>query len=65
MCSLRKDRERLRIVLRLPLLFYGAIWDDEKVREWAAITNGREATTKVMCDVIRAAIDAAREADGE
>lgn len=43
--------------LRLVPLFYTIDWTPEKKAEWLRITGTTEATTKVMCDHIRSAID--------
>jgi hypothetical protein len=48
--------------LRLVLLFHaGGPWDAERQREWLRITGTTEATTKVLCDHIRAALALADE----
>ena len=53
----RKENERLREALRLTLLFHsGSPWDDSKRLAWLKITGVEEATTKVLCDTIRAAL---------
>lgn len=49
----------LRDALKLPLLFHaGGPWDDERRKEWLRVTGTREASTKVLCDHLRAAIKA-------
>lgn len=41
--------------MRLPLLFHSVgAWTDECALEWERITGTKEATTKIMCDAIRA-----------
>lgn len=52
---LREERDRARAALRLPLLVHGAgPWTEERREEWRSITGTDEATTRVMCDTIRA-----------
>lgn len=47
--------------LELPLLFHaGGPWSDEKTTRWEEITGKDEATTKVMCDHIRAIVAKAK-----
>lgn len=46
----------LEEALELPLLFHGLGWSPEDAARWKEITGQREATTKVMCNHIRAAI---------
>jgi hypothetical protein len=49
--------DALVAALRLPLLFHGGgDWTEERRAEWKALTGSDEATTKVMCDTIRAAL---------
>lgn len=43
--------------LRLVLLFYTIDWTPEKRAEWLRITGTEEATTKVLCDHIRSALE--------
>jgi hypothetical protein len=46
--------ERAERLARAVLLFHsGTPWTDEKRQLWAALTGRREATTKVLCDVVR------------
>lgn len=56
---------RLELVagaLELPLLFHGGSpWDDEKAAKWEAITGSKEATSKVMCDHLRLALEVVGE----
>ncbi len=47
--------------LRLVPLFYTVNWTPEKKAEWLRITGSTEATTKVMCDHIRSAIEIASD----
>jgi len=52
---------RLRAALELPLMFHSAgPWDDNKRKRWAELTGNGEATTRVICDAIRAALDGAQ-----
>jgi hypothetical protein len=46
----------VRDALNLVLLFYTVHWTEEKKLEWHRITGTNEATTKVMCDHIRAVL---------
>lgn len=57
--SLRVSNTALVNALQLPLLFHGADWDEDKRAIWKSITGHSEATTKIMCDHIRAAIQKA------
>jgi hypothetical protein len=42
-------------VMRLPILFHqGGEWTKEHQAEWLWITGTTEATSRVMCDTIRA-----------
>lgn len=43
--------------LKLVPLFYTINWTPEKKAEWLRITGSTEATTKVLCDHVRAAIE--------
>lgn len=53
----------VRDALRLPLLFHhGGPWTPADRAEWIRITGVDEATTKVMCDHIRATLAASEEA---
>ena len=46
----------LLAALELPLMFYAAgPWTDVERQRWKEITGTEEATTKTMCDAIRAA----------
>jgi hypothetical protein len=52
----------LRDALRAVLLFHGGgEWDDAKRAEWRRITGSSEATTKVLCDHIRSALELLHE----
>lgn len=47
--------------LKLPLLFYAAgTWTGPQRDEWQRITGTREATTRLMCDHIRAVLGGGR-----
>lgn len=54
--ELCEEVEHLREVLTLPLIFHGARFNTSDRDTWESITGTREATTKVMCDTIRAAL---------
>jgi hypothetical protein len=43
---------------RATLIFHGERWTYEEQQEWYKITRHEEATTRVLCDTIRAAIAA-------
>ena len=50
--------------LRAVLMFHdGTTWDAERRAEWKRITGSDEATTKVLCDHVRAALAFASEGD--
>lgn len=43
--------------IKLALLFHSSSpWDDDKRAEWLRITGSTEATTKVLCDHLRAVL---------
>lgn len=51
----QRHREELIEALSLPLLFHrGGFWSAPEKERWMVITGKDEATTKVMCDHIRA-----------
>lgn len=51
------ENVRLREALALPLMFHaGGKWDEEQRAEWYRLAGTYDATTKVMCDTIRAAL---------
>ena len=47
------EREALEAVL---LFFDSSPWGDDKAERWLALTGHEEATTKVLCDGVRAAL---------
>ncbi len=50
--------ELLRSALVATLMFYRAgVWTDADRERWKQLTGGSEATTKVLCDAIRIALD--------
>mgnify|MGYP001620023852 FL=1 len=52
----------MKDALALPLLFHaGGEWSGAKRATWKRVTGTDEATTKVMCDTIRAALRKATE----
>jgi hypothetical protein len=57
----RRDREPATLLdaCRATLLFYGVQWTDAERQAWRNITGREEATTRILCDTIRAAIAAA------
>lgn len=47
----------MRNALRAVLLFHGGIpWDKDKIDEWRRLTGTTEATTTVLCKLVRAAL---------
>ena len=51
----------LLAALEAVLLFYrGDWWDEGERQEWSRLAGTQEATTKVLCDVVRAALAKAR-----
>lgn len=49
--------DQLRTALRAALLFHsGGEWDDAKRQQWQELTGSTEATTKVLCNTVRAAL---------
>lgn len=54
----QSEREKaMADVLSLVLLFHrGGWWTQDDIGEWLRITGKTDATTKVMCDTIRAAL---------
>lgn len=56
LCDKVHDGDLLK-ACKATLLFHGAgHWDDEKRLEWLNLTGHSEATTKVLCDFVRAAL---------
>jgi hypothetical protein len=48
--------------LEAVLLFYSVSpWDEQKKKRWMNLTGKEEATTKVLCDTVRAALVELRE----
>lgn len=51
------ENEKLRRACEAVLLFYRAVyWDNAAADRWHELTGSREATTRVMCDTVRAAL---------
>jgi len=48
---------KLKAALQLVLLFHQGVWDDKNKKMWSKITGGKEATTRVMCDFVREALE--------
>jgi hypothetical protein len=48
---------------RATLIFHGGRWSDDERQEWRNITHHEEATTRVLCDTVRAAIAAATKGE--
>jgi hypothetical protein len=49
--------ERLRKLARAVLLFHGApSWTEKEKREWCELTGSQDATTRILCDLARAAL---------
>ncbi len=61
--ELEGERDRLREALEACLLFHDSgSWDMEKQLSWQRLTRQSEATTRALCDTLRAAL---KEAQGE
>lgn len=55
LCRLHAAAPEMYDVMRLPILFHqGGEWTKEHQAEWLWITGTTEATSRVMCDTIRA-----------
>lgn len=53
---------RLRDALEAVLLYHSSgSWDVAKRDRWVALTGSLEATTKVLCDVVRLALAESQE----
>lgn len=49
--------ERLRKALRVVLFFYSpSPWDEAKRRRWHELSGHEDASSKNLCDVVRAAL---------
>lgn len=71
--GLRHGIVKTRLALEAVLLFHsGSPWDDAKKLKWRVITDemlgeahdpkhGHDATTKVLCDVVRASLAGSQE----
>ena len=57
------QEDRMRRALECVLLFHSGsgFWDSAKTEAWFARTGRREATTKVLCDAVRAALEPGAE----
>lgn len=56
--ELRRHARKLRTAAMLVLLFHsGSPWDVRKSGLWKGITGSDDASTKVLCDHIRAVLD--------
>lgn len=42
--------------LKAVLLFYAVDWTSERAAEWTRLTHSDDATTKALCDSVRAAL---------
>lgn len=63
LAAARARVEALEAGLRMVLLFHGVGgWDSEKRLSWANLTGGQPATTKALCDKLRALLDYALKA---
>lgn len=52
-----RDEREMTAALMAVLLFHGGgEWTDAKRAEWKALTGTDEATTKTLCDTVRAAL---------
>jgi hypothetical protein len=65
--ALRINRGKDRVValeaaLHAVLLFHGGgYWGPNEAAQWERLTGAKEATTKALCDVVRAALFAEPE----
>jgi hypothetical protein len=51
------QRDELLTATKLVLLFHSNVrWTEDNLRHWLAVTGGKDATTKSLCDHIRAVI---------
>jgi len=58
--ALRKENTALLEALEAVLMFHaGGQWDADKRNRWQVLTGHEEATTKVLCDFVRAALTGA------
>ena len=56
--ALRAENERLTAACRMVLLFHNAgYWTKANADEWANVTGETDATTRVLCDTVRRALD--------
>ena len=56
--ALRAENDRLTAACRMVLLFYNAgYWTKANADEWANVTGETDATTRVLCDTVRRALD--------
>ena len=62
-CSAAEEIARLRALLEAVLLFYGAEWTPAEVARWESITGSPEASTRVLCDAIRAVLASSDKED--
>lgn len=52
------EAQARQAALEAVLLFHsGAPWDDRKTSIWQYLTGTHEATTKVLCDTVRSALN--------
>ena len=52
----RNEQEMMAALMAVLLFHGGGEWTDAKRREWKALTGEDEATTKTLCDTVRAAL---------
>ena len=52
------EAQARQAALEAVLLFHGGgLWDEKKASIWQYLTGTREATTVVLCDTVRAALN--------
>ena len=50
-------RPRVFHAAEVVLMFHrGVVWTDQMRKRWRELTGSQDATTKVMCDTVRAAV---------
>lgn len=55
--AIAEGHDRLKAALEAVLLFHGGgPWDDRKRLRWLQLTGSNEATARVLCDTVRAAL---------
>ena len=56
--KLEAYNEHYRSALKAVLLFHSTSpWDDKKRHEWERYSGGAEATTRILCSLVRVALE--------